>query len=307
MLTQEQVQSPYTTPPPAGSYQYQQPQQVPPQQAQPQQIPPAQMPPAQMPSSQMPTSYTPPPPAGSYQYQQQPMQPQQMPYPAPQQPKKSRVGLIVGLSLGGVLLLAALIIGGVIVINNLIPATITPPEYLDIDPPQQTDPPEQTGSTSTVSGAETYTHDPIGISFMLADGWFVEESPNFPDEVLGIHTSTAKDTYVWIDRYPGIDAAYYTSDKDIMLGVYTGGLSGTVTEITLEEDIKVNGVSWHHVEFILTSSIESSSIDYYITDMPNNRGVFMYAIISPITSSNQTVFPGYDDAYDMFKSLRFTK
>jgi len=236
------------------------------------------------------------------------MQPQQMSYPVPgqpSQPKKSRVGLIVGLTVGGVCLIAAFIIGGILIAGSI----LTPPEpsTVVIEPPVQIDPPSQPGSTTPASNTQLYTHDLIGISFELVDGWLVELSDEYPDEVLGIHTPSWSQTYVWIDRYPNVDTTYYMSDQDIMLGVYTNGLSGSVTNIKVEEDIKLNGFSWHHVEFTLSSSNSDSHIDYYLTDMPNNRGVFMYAIISPLNSPSQTDFPGYDDAYAMFDSLRFIK
>jgi len=41
--------------------------------------------------------------------------------------------------------------------------------------------------------------------------------------------------------------------------------------------------------------------------MPNNRGLFLYAVLAPITESGQTEFPEFDAGLKMFDSLKFTK
>jgi len=275
-------QQAYTAPMP------QQPSQQPQQPAYPAQTAPSQYPPSQMPPSQYPPSQT--------------------PYPAPgQQPKKSRKGLIAGIAIGGVALLAALGIGGFFLFNSTsepddptIPVISTPP--VDIDPGNNTDP-----VTTTPPSSGSYTHDLIGISLDLLDGWEAADSDMYPDEVLGLYHYDYDYAFVWIDRYPNFDAALFTSDQELMLSVYTGGFEGNVTRIITEDDVSINGLSWHHVAFDLTSPDEDFFIDYYVTDMPNNRGVFMYAIICPILSPGQKDHLGYDDAYKMFKSLSFTK
>jgi len=92
-----------------------------------------------------------------------------------------------------------------------------------------------------------------------------------------------------------------------MVDFYVSALEGTLKSITTEENITLNGIPWLHISFIMTDQYGDLFIDYYVTDMPNGRGTFMWAIISPMDSPGQTVFPGYDDAYSMFNSMRFIK
>jgi len=221
--------------------------------------------------------------------------------------------MIVGLSLGGVALIAALAVGGYLLFSGL-NQTEEPPNNVAITTPvienEPTDTPtveDEPTDTNTTSDYELFVHDLIGISFELVDGWEPEESENYPDEVLGLYHDNPDFAFVWIDRFADIAYEDYIEDRDKMLRLYIDGLEGSLNSIITEENITLHGVSWLHITFTMTDKYGDLYIDYYVTDMPNGRGTFMYAIICPMDSPDQTVFPGYDQAYHMFYTLRFIK
>jgi len=285
---------------------------IPAPQAPPQQMPPAQAPVAPMPTQQMPPHQALPQQMHTAQMPLQQFPPSYAPPPASGQPKKKRTGLIVGLSIGGAALLAGLAIGVGSMVNSL-NTPEEPPSNVAVTTPvieaEPTDTPavEVEPTPQDAPDAEHFVHELIGISFDLVDGWDPEESDKYPDEILGLYHDDPDYPFVWIDRYSFISYDIFVENKEAMLEMYTVGLEGTITEYKLEEDITLNGTPWRHIIFVVTDKYGDLYIDLYITDMPNNRGVFMYAIICPMDKPGQTVFPGYDDAYHMFDTLRFIK
>jgi len=159
---------------------------------------------------------------------------------------------------------------------------------------------------STIDESNTYTNNQIGISFTLAETWSIEESTNYPSEVLGILSKTY-DASVWIDRFPGTRASDYTKNTETMFGVYTHGFDGTVTKITKEEDIEHIGLTWHHAVCTMVCDEGSIMIDFYITDMPNGRGAFMFAILILEDQPLSDRLASHEQALAMFDTLRFTR
>jgi len=163
------------------------------------------------------------------------------------------------------------------------------------------------------SQAGAYTHRAIGISVLLADGWYASENDIFPNSDVNFHSKVDSDPYVWIASFYGedVDMALYLRNKQTLLTTYTGGLMAETYDIVLEEFVEINGHSWYHVLFTMSNKWEDLSVDFYLADFPThrgvNRGVIMYGIISPITYEGQTVFPGHAEAFETLESLRFIK
>ncbi|MCL1897011.1 MAG: hypothetical protein FWG03_10765 [Clostridiales bacterium] len=150
--------------------------------------------------------------------------------------------------------------------------------------------------------AAAYVNDPLGVSIMIPEGWSTSESETYPDELLGLYYRD-DEICVWIDRYPKIEVEQYRSGKYDMFTTYEAGLDGEVKEITLEEEVEKDNGTWYRTVFILKTGQGDQYIDLYMTDMPNGRGAFLYAVI---TSAAGGSHPAYKEALEMLDSLRFT-
>ena len=150
---------------------------------------------------------------------------------------------------------------------------------------------------------DVYNNALIGISLVVAEDWEVVESDVYPDEVLGLNYIGDVGMSIWIDRYPGVDVELFTGGSNDMFTTYKAGLGGEVSEILHEEVLENNSGTWKRTVFILTVNEGDLYIDFYIADMPNDRGVLLFAVITPVFEGE---LPVYEEALDMFYSLRFT-
>ncbi|MCL1847846.1 MAG: zinc-ribbon domain-containing protein [Coriobacteriia bacterium] len=232
-----------------------------------------------------------------YAQQQSPYAQQQTPYPAYGQPyatepqPKKKTGLVIGLVVGAVALIA-LVIGGFFLISNL----------LNPDTPviEKKDPPITQSPTA-------YKNDLIGISIEIPNDWEAVEGVMYPDEVLGIYSLYSDDDFIWIDRYAEINYKDYMRDY-FDFSIYTGGLGGKISKMIVDSEKEViNGVTWERYCFILDCGDEEFFIDLYITQMPNDRGVFNYAAIHLLGSNGQQDLNAYAETMMMLESLRFIR
>ena len=152
-----------------------------------------------------------------------------------------------------------------------------------------------------------YYHDPVGITFVLADGWEVIENANYHDEILEIQTDNSDITQVWIDRYPQYSFDEYFNTMDDPFGIYITAYRAKLDQILLSETVYINERPWLHAFAKLSSAEGNYIVEVYVTDMPNDNGVFFYAIISEVDAPEQAETPARDDAIEMLYTLEFTK
>jgi len=253
-------------------------------------------------------------------YNQQMATPQPQPYyqqvPVPQPiytqtappQKKKKTGLIVGLSIGAVLLV--IIIGGGIFFALQALNNNDDPPGISQGPGQTTDPGNTgPGTTDPVITGTPYTNSQMGISFTLAKGWEAYESSSMPSEVMDIF-SEDDGTYIWIDRWPEESVKTFNADKTEWLKEYSFDSSAAQIKIVSETEIKRDGLTWQKIDFEVTDPKKPENDHYitiFITDMPNKRGLFMFAVITPLKKTGQTDSPYYKEGIWMFESLKFTK
>jgi len=223
--------------------------------------------------------------------------------------KKKRTGLVVGLIVGFVALI--LVVGGILVFTDVINLASDPPVVIE-GPGQTTDPgntgPGTTGpgTTDPVITGTTYTNSKMGISFSLAKGWEAYESNSIPDEVMDLFSSD-DGTYVWIDRWPKDSVKTFNASKMEWLEDYSSGNSAVSIKIVSETEIKRDGLTWQRIDFAVTDPGDDHYVTLFLTDMPDNRGLFMFAVITPLKKTGQTDSPYYKEGIWMFESLKFTK
>jgi len=178
-----------------------------------------------------------------------------------------------------------------------------------IDPPGITEGPGQNTDPGTNPGitGKTYVNDGIGISFTLAKGWEVRESSGYPDLMLDVSCDADSKTYIWIDRWPGESLKDFYADKTGYLEAYSSGSSAVKITVVSETEVKQGGLTWQRIDFEVKDPGDDHYVSLFITDMPNNRGLFMFAVVTPLKQIGQTSSPYYQEGLKMFESLKFTK
>ena len=218
--------------------------------------------------------------------------------------KKKNTGRTVGIVIGVIFLLAALVVGGLYFVNHL--SQPSSPSTPVVEPGGPVEPVEPVVPV-VPSDPNFYSNDKIGISLTLEKGWEAVESDDYPSEVLGIYSDNSNDAVVWIDRYPQFNLEDFEYDTIGWLSLYADENEGATFKIITDEEVRHDGLTWRHVVFTATDTINEVYVDLYLTDMPDKRGLFLYAVIAPLNNSGQTVFPGLDSGLKMFESLQFTK
>ena len=261
--------------------------------------------------------------------------PAPVPAKAPVQVKKKRARLIVGLLLG-FMVLDALVIGGSLTSQSMRDRDSS----AEVEKSTTTGTPAQGGSgqgsasgntsgsgqagtgTGTAGDGEGsasgstpgsvdknlsyYADDPLGISLSIPDDWSTSENEGLPDEILRLYYQGYQGTSIWIDRFPSARLEGYLSRYEMFLP-YELGMTGTVRDIELNEEVSINGRTWERYVFTMETSSEMFYIDLYLVDAPSNRGVISYAAVISLTGTGGSDLPGYDDALSMLDSLQFTR
>ena len=132
-----------------------------------------------------------------------------------------------------------------------------------------------------------YTNNEIGISIVMPDTWEAIESAKYPDEVLGLYPLVDSGTRVWIDRYPTLTVEDFHARIPGIFTIYTAGQTATFNIVSQCVEV-INGTDWQLVIFTITDYADDLFVELYVTDMPNQRGLFMYAVIMPLHSNDYT-------------------
>ena len=210
-------------------------------------------------------------------------------------------------------MLVAILAVGIFVVYNYFSQPANPPVN---NPPVVVTPDDPTVGNPTnpnnvfYDDYGVYHNNLIGISLVVPEGWTLEESRGYPDEVLtGIY---GKGDYVvfWIDRYPSNDMNDLMDKLDSQLALYTYSDDPVVVEVIYTEDVIIKDRTWLHISFTVTSSDGVVSlVELYAIDMPNNRGLFLYALMAwPTDDAYQDYHnDGLLDGMQILKDLEFTK
>jgi hypothetical protein len=187
-------------------------------------------------------------------------------------PKKKKTGMIIGIIAG-----AGVIVSGVIFAILLATGTIS---FGDNSNNSNNG---NNGSSGAASQAPNYTNADMGLAFYVPSNWYTSESTNMPDEVMEVLPNDNIDIgqFIWIDRFYDRTVAEYKSASNF-LTLYAYGTDGEgVNALSSVSSVIINGHSWDVVEFSATNGTQTDYGRLYMTDMPNNQGLLLVALLIP--------------------------
>jgi hypothetical protein len=160
-------------------------------------------------------------------------------------------------------------------------------------------------SANVVDKAGPYTNDGMGISLTLLDDWKLYESDTLPNELLTIAPVNNEEAFVWIDRYPNLTVQDFLDEKGDWLAAYSLGAGEATTLILSEDTVEQKGITWSETRFNVTNDDERHSVVLYVADMPNEKGLLMYAVFAPVDTAEKQEHAALVDGLAMFKTLDF--
>jgi len=161
-----------------------------------------------------------------------------------------------------------------------------------------------------IEAGTEYVNDAIGMSIVLAPGWEAYESERYPDEVLTIFPEDLLDeTVIWIDRYPTLTANAILRDSKTFLPRYTTSDNTNAKYQIIEQseitEIENGSQAWYKIDLVTECDNDLCSVSLYFTDMPSNRGVFIYAILTPADSRGNFPTDDLKPFEAMFETIKF--
>lgn len=229
-------------------------------------------------------------------------------YPPPHPVKKKRVGLVIGIVVGSFFGLVLIVLLGLFILGTVIQhSDLTS----DTNPTESTEP---AAGTSVSENPEVkpgyYYNDPIGFSLKLDSDWAIRDNEKDPDRsmLFGYRPRNGVViTQILVNRYPGYDREYFIGDNNNIFANYLHAFDSIISSNIFQEEVVINNRTWTHAMAFMTSSDQRYYVELYITDMPNDRGVFTYAIIVNASKPGPPELPGVDSAKEMLVSLYFIK
>lgn len=184
----------------------------------------------------------------------------------------------------------------------------------DLPNNQNPDDPSTTFTPGTTDDANVYKNDIIGIRFVVPEGWHIFEESTMQEEMLFGAYSSGSTVRFRIDRFPENNLNDFNAVVEEILPYFSFGTQPGVPVVTKTEVIVINGQTWKNYYFTVLVGegddvTEITIVDLFVTDMPNDRGLFIFAVQSLYYTDNHfnTDNPGFDSGREIVQSLEFTK